>query len=169
MMTPETIAVSVTVNGKPKCVTVDSRLLLVEMVRDALQLKGTRIGCLTGDCGACTLLLDDEVVKSCLILAVAAEGREIVTIEGASLDQLQNAFIAHNAFQCGYCTSGMLFAAADLLRANPHPTVDDIRIAISGNLCRCTGYDDIVAAIRAVAEDTSNDGTLPAPASAGRA
>jgi carbon-monoxide dehydrogenase small subunit len=148
----EAIAVSVTVNGKPKSVTVDSRLLLVEMVRDALQLKGTRIGCLTGDCGACTLLVDGELVKSCLILAVAAEGREIVTIEGASLGQLQNTFIAHNAFQCGYCTSGMLFAAADLLRGNPHPTVEDIRVAISGNLCRCTGYDDIVAAIRAVAE-----------------
>jgi carbon-monoxide dehydrogenase small subunit len=163
----EGIAVSVTVNGKPKCVTVDSRLLLVEMVRDALQLKGTRIGCLTGDCGACTLLLDGEVVKSCLILAIAAEWREIVTIEGASLDQLQNAFIAHNAFQCGYCTSGMLFAAADLLRANPHPTVEDIRIAISGNLCRCTGYDDIVAAIRAVSEDTSNGRALRVDVTAG--
>jgi aerobic-type carbon monoxide dehydrogenase small subunit (CoxS/CutS family) len=136
------------INGQALNLEVDSRLLLVELVREQAGLKGTRIGCLTGDCGACTLMLDGEVVKSCLVLALSVEGRDVVTIEGAEgLDEIQEAFILENGFQCGYCTTGMVLTARELLYSNPYATAADIRRAISGNLCRCTGYDDIVAAI----------------------
>jgi aerobic-type carbon monoxide dehydrogenase small subunit (CoxS/CutS family) len=140
--------IDVTLNGERQSVETDCRLLLVELIRGALNSMGTRVGCLTGDCGACTILLDGAVTKSCLVLAAAADGREIRTIEGLTgVEGLHQAFISHNGFQCGYCTSGMVVVAADLLRHNPSPTREAVRQAISGNLCRCTGYEDIVEAI----------------------
>ena len=140
------------INGRPFARAIDPRLLLVELLREGAGLKGTRIGCLTGDCGACTVRIDGAVVKSCLVLALSAEGRSIATIEGATdLDAIQSAFVAENGFQCGFCTTGMVLTAAELLRDNPGPSEAEIRRAISGNLCRCTGYDGIVAAIRRVA------------------
>jgi len=141
--------ISLTVNGAKEDVEVDGRLLLAEVLRDRLGLKGTRIGCLTGDCGACTVEFNGELRKSCLMLALGADGEDIRTVEAAGepLDTLRSAFVACHGFQCGYCTSGMMMVAADLLTRNPHPTAEDIRVAISGNLCRCTGYDTIVAAI----------------------
>ena len=147
-------------NGEGYERQIDSRLLLLDLVRNVADLKGTRMGCLTGDCGACTVLLDGKVVKSCLVLALSAEGREVVTIEGADgLSAIQDAFVAENGFQCGYCTTGMVLTAAELLRANPHPSDAEIRHALIGNLCRCTGYDSIVAAIRRAS-------TAPAPVAA---
>ena len=116
--------------------------------------KGARIGCLTGDCGACSVELDGRIAKSCLVLAASVDGSEIVTIEGsrdAIAVAMREAFTAHRGFQCGYCTSGMIMVAIDLLRRNPNPTEAEIRLAISGNLCRCTGYDDIVKAIAGAA------------------
>jgi aerobic carbon-monoxide dehydrogenase small subunit len=143
-----TMHIDVTLNGERRSVDADCRLLLVELIRGALNTMGTRVGCLTGDCGACTILLDGAVTKSCLVLAAAANGREIRTIEGLTdVECLRQAFISHNGFQCGYCTSGMVVVAADLLRHNPSPTREEVRQAISGNLCRCTGYEDIVEAI----------------------
>ncbi|KAK49233.1 (2Fe-2S)-binding protein [Caballeronia jiangsuensis] len=147
-----TIEVRLTLNGEPRCVQADSRQLLVELIRDALDAKGTRIGCLTGDCGACTVLIDGEVRKSCLVLAASISGNDVRTIEGIEgIEALQEAFIAENGFQCGFCTSGMIVAAADLLGNNPRPSRDEIRRAISGNLCRCTGYESIVEAIHRAA------------------
>lgn len=128
---------------------VDRRSLLIEAIRE-LGARSARIGCLTGDCGACTVLLDGRPIKSCLMLAVAADGREIVTLEGSAsaiADAVRQAFIAEKGFQCGYCTSGMILIAIDLLEASADPAEADIRAAISGNLCRCTGYDAIVSAI----------------------
>lgn len=137
------------INGQAFDREIDPRLLLVELVRDAAGLKGTRIGCLTGDCGACTVLLDGRVGKACIVLALSVEGRDVTTIEGADdLAHIQAAFVAENGFQCGYCTTGMVLTAAELLRGNPHPSDAEIRRAIIGNLCRCTGYDAIVAAVR---------------------
>ncbi len=159
-MTWQPVEMQLVVNGEITRVSIDPRLLLVQLVRDHLGLKGTRIGCLTGDCGACTLLLDGQVIKSCLTLAVSANDREVVTIEGSSLEKLQRAFVAENGFQCGYCTSGMLLIAADLLQSSPLPSDEEIRAAISGNLCRCTGYDDIVAAIRRAARSGDSQRTV---------
>ncbi|MFM0523862.1 (2Fe-2S)-binding protein [Paraburkholderia strydomiana] len=151
-----TIEVRLTLNGEPRSERVDSRLLLVELIRDALDAKGTRIGCLTGDCGACTVLIDGEVRKSCLVLAASISGNDVRTIEGLSgIEALQEAFIAENGFQCGFCTSGMLIAAADLLRHDSSPSHEEIRHAISGNLCRCTGYESMVNAIHRAAHGES--------------
>jgi aerobic-type carbon monoxide dehydrogenase small subunit (CoxS/CutS family) len=142
-------------NGEARVEEVDPRMLLVEALRDAFGARGPKIGCLTGDCGACTVRVDGAIVKSCLKLAVAADGAEVTTLEGLAeggeLTELQEAFWNAHAFQCGYCLSGMLFSAADLLERTPSPTDEEIREAISGNLCRCTGYDPIVAAVRSVA------------------
>ncbi len=139
-------------NGEVLEREIDPRLLLLDLVRGVAGLKGTRMGCLTGDCGACTVLLDGQVVKSCLVLALSAEGREVVTIEGADgLSAIQDAFIAENGFQCGYCTTGMVLTAAELLRTNPQPSDAEIRHALIGNLCRCTGYESIIAAVRRAA------------------
>jgi carbon-monoxide dehydrogenase small subunit len=128
-------------------------MLLVDALRDAFGATGPKTGCLTGDCGACTVRLDGQVVKSCLTLACAADGAEVRTLEGMAgdgrLTPLQESFWDAHAFQCGYCLSGMLFAAEDLLERSPSPTDAEIREAISANLCRCTGYDAIVAAVRA--------------------
>ena len=145
--------VTLTVNGERATRDVDPRQLLVEALREDFGRTGPKIGCLTGDCGACTVRVDGDIVKSCLRLAVAADGAEVQTIEGLAADgaltPLQQSFWDHYAFQCGFCLSGMLFAAEDLLERIPSPSDEEIRVAISGNLCRCTGYDTIVAAIRA--------------------
>jgi carbon-monoxide dehydrogenase small subunit len=152
---PERVELSLTVNGQKRRAEIDPRLLLAEALREAFGLTGTKIGCATGDCGACTVRLNGQIVKSCLELAVAADASEVVTIEGLApngeLSPLQQAFWDEYAFQCGYCLSGMLFAAQDLLEHNPDPTDEEIRAAIAGNLCRCTGYENIVNAVRAAA------------------
>lgn len=144
-----------TVNGEEQTAEVDPRGLLIEAVRDGFGLTGSHIGCLTGDCGACTMEVNGKVVKSCLELAVSADGAEVVTIEGLAEDgrltPLQEAFWNEYGFQCGYCLPGMLFAARDLLARNAAPTELEIRSAINGNLCRCTGYHRIVKAIEAAA------------------
>jgi aerobic carbon-monoxide dehydrogenase small subunit len=144
-----------TVNGVRRSAEVDPRSLLIEAIRDGFGLTGSHTGCLTGDCGACTMELEGRIVKSCLELAVSAQGANVVTIEGLAengqLTPLQEAFWNEYAFQCGYCLPGMLFAARDLLASNSSPNEHEIRYAINGNLCRCTGYHRIVKAIQAVA------------------
>ena len=140
-------------NGRSVEADIDPRALLIEVVREQ-GAKGARIGCLTGDCGACSLEMDGRLVKSCLVLAVSAADSQIVTIEGSTdttAQALQGAFVSCGAFQCGYCTSGMIMVAINLLRRNPTPTELDIRQAVSGNLCRCTGYENIIKAIAAAA------------------
>ena len=147
--------VSLTVNGVSHELELEPRELLVYVLRDRLGLTGTVVGCDTSSCGACTVLLDGESVKSCTMLGVQANGREITTIEGLAengdLHPLQESFHSHHALQCGYCTSGMVLAAVSLLAENPQPSEAEIRLALEGNLCRCTGYQNIVDAIEAVA------------------
>lgn len=142
------------VNGDVHTVLVKGNSLLLNVLRDQLDLTGTKKGCELGDCGSCTILLDGRPVDSCLILALEAEGHEITTIEGVTvnekLDQLQDSFIENGSVQCGYCTPGMILAGKALLTQNPHPSEREVREAISGNLCRCTGYVNIVKAILAV-------------------
>ena len=149
------VRVSMTVNGEQRSAEVEPRLLLVHFLRDALGLTGTHVGCDTSNCGACTVHLDGDAVKSCTVLAVQADGSEVTTIEGlgreGDLHALQEAFWAHHGLQCGYCTPGMIMAAADLLAKNPSPSDEEIREALAGNLCRCTGYHNIVKAVRAAA------------------
>jgi carbon-monoxide dehydrogenase small subunit len=148
--------VTLTVNGTEQTVDVEPRLLLVHLIREELELTGTHIGCDTTSCGACTVLLDGTPVKSCTLFGVQAEGRSITTVEGlmdgATLHPIQAAFKEHHGLQCGYCTPGMMLVGAALLEENPDPSDDDVRHAISGNICRCTGYMNIVAAIRAAAQ-----------------
>ena len=146
-------AVTITVNGAPRTAEVEPRTLLVHLLREHLNLTGTHVGCDTSNCGACTVWLDGEAVKSCTVLAVQADGREVTTIEGISgngdLHPMQRAFHENHALQCGYCTPGMVMTAIKLLEANPEPTDEEIRRGLEGNLCRCTGYENIVAAVRA--------------------
>ena len=146
-------AVTITVNGEPRTAEVEPRTLLVHLLREHLNLTGTHVGCDTSNCGACTVWLDGDAVKSCTLLAVQADGREVTTIEGISengdLHPMQRAFHEHHALQCGYCTPGMVMTAIKLLEANPTPTDEEIRHGLEGNLCRCTGYENIVAAVRA--------------------
>jgi aerobic-type carbon monoxide dehydrogenase small subunit (CoxS/CutS family) len=149
--------ITLKVNGDTYHLAVDPWRTLVEVLREDLNLTGTKIGCQTGDCGACTILLDGRSVTSCLTLAVEADGREITTIEGLApkgeeLHPIQEAFVNHGAVQCGYCTSGMIMSAKYLLDRNPRPTEEEIRKALSGNLCRCTGYNKIVEAIDSAAK-----------------
>jgi carbon-monoxide dehydrogenase small subunit len=148
--------ITVTVNGESYERDVDARRLLIHFLRDDLDLTGSHIGCDTGNCGACSILVDGVLVKSCMMLAVQADGAAIETVEGLAQDGeltgLQQAFSDHHGLQCGYCTPGMLMSATALLRSNPHPDDDEIRKGIQGNICRCTGYVNIVAAIRAAAE-----------------
>ena len=149
-------AISLEVNGEAIEYEVPARRLLVHFIRDDLGLTGTHVGCDTGNCGACTIHLDGDPVKSCMLLAVQADGARIATVEGLAgdgeLTALQSAFNEHHALQCGYCTPGMLMSAAALLEQNQHPTEDEVRIALQGNICRCTGYVNIVEAVVAVGE-----------------
>jgi carbon-monoxide dehydrogenase small subunit len=144
------------VNGYTYYLNIDTRRTLVEVLRDTLGFTGTKKSCNEGECGACTVLMDGKPVVSCLVLAVAAQGKEITTIEGLAegtkLHPLQEAFVKHMAIQCGFCTPGMVMAAKALLDENPMPTPEEVRKAISGNLCRCTGYQQIVDAIIAASE-----------------
>ena len=144
-------SVSVEVNGEQIEYEVPTRRLLVHFLRDDLGLTGTHIGCDTGNCGACTVHVNGEAVKSCMMLAVQAEGTKISTVEGLAADgeltALQQAFSDHHALQCGYCTPGMLMSATALLARNPRPSEEDVRVAIQGNICRCTGYVNIVEAV----------------------
>jgi aerobic carbon-monoxide dehydrogenase small subunit len=142
--------ISVTVNGEVHTATVEPRLLLVHLIREELKLTGTHIGCDTSSCGACTVLLDGKSIKSCTVLAVQADGKHISTVEGLAKDglhPLQEGFKENHGLHCGFCTPGMMMRAVELLEHNPNPTEDEIRWGISGNLCRCTGYNNIVKAI----------------------
>ena len=145
------LGISVEVNGERVEVEVPARRLLVHFLRDDLGLTGTHVGCDTGNCGACTVHLDGEPVKSCMLLAVQVDGGRLATVEGLAangeLTTLQKAFNEHHALQCGYCTPGMLMSATALLERNPRPTEDDVRYALQGNICRCTGYVNIVEAV----------------------
>jgi carbon-monoxide dehydrogenase small subunit len=146
-----TVRVRVNVNGESRESEVEPRLLLVHYLRDVLGLTGTNVGCDTTNCGACTVHLNGESVKSCTVLAVQADGAEVKTIEGMSsngqLHPLQQAFWDKHGLQCGYCTPGMIMAAADLLKRNPNPTEEEVRHGLEGNLCRCTGYHNIVQSV----------------------
>ncbi len=147
-----THAVKVTVNGEEHSAEVESRLLLVHLIRENFNFTGTHIGCDTSNCGACTVLLDGKPVKSCTIFAVQANGKEIRTVEGleqnGELHPIQEGFWEEHGLQCGYCTPGMMMTAAELLERNDSPTEEDIRVAISGNLCRCTGYVNIIKSVQ---------------------
>ena len=151
--------VTITVNGAKKSAEVESRQLLVHYLRETLGLTGTNVGCDTSTCGACTVLLDGAAVKSCTLLAVQADGGSVTTIEGLAqngkLHPLQEAFWEKHGLQCGFCTPGMILSACDLLKNNPAPSEDEIRRGLEGNLCRCTGYQNIVAAIAAAAPKMS--------------
>jgi aerobic carbon-monoxide dehydrogenase small subunit len=144
--------ISVTVNGTTHAADVEPRTLLVYFLREHLDLTGTNVGCDTSSCGTCTVHVDDEAVKSCTMLALQADGRSVTTIEGMAADDgtmhpLQDAFHRNHGLQCGYCTPGMIMAAASYLRENPGPTDEEVRESLEGNLCRCTGYQNIVASI----------------------
>jgi carbon-monoxide dehydrogenase small subunit len=154
----QTIPVRLVVNGETHELEVEPRVLLVHALRDKLGLTGTHVGCDTSNCGACTVHLDGKAVKSCTVLAVQADGARVTTIEGlaASPDELhplQEAFWKHHGLQCGYCTPGMIMAAADLLARNPNPSEEDVRHGLEGNLCRCTGYHNIVKAVMSAAKE----------------
>ncbi|HZC58369.1 MAG TPA: (2Fe-2S)-binding protein [Chthoniobacterales bacterium] len=148
--------VRVKVNGREREAEVEPRLLLVHFIRDVLMLTGTHIGCDTTNCGACTVLLDGKPIKSCTLFAVQADGREVRTIEGVAtngkLHPIQEGFKEEHGLQCGFCTPGMIMSACALLEKNPHPTEQEIRWGISGNLCRCTGYQNIVKAVQYAAD-----------------
>jgi carbon-monoxide dehydrogenase small subunit len=145
------VIVTTTVNGEEREATVEPRTLLVQMIRESLHLTGTHIGCDTTSCGTCTVLLDGRPVKSCTILAVQANGRDVLTVEGLEgadgLSPVQEGFQEEHGLHCGYCTPGMMMTVTALLEENPHPSEDEIRKAISGNLCRCTGYVNIIKAV----------------------
>lgn len=149
------LPIVVRVNGSPYRLEVEPRRLLVDVLRRDLGLTGVHIGCEHGVCGACTVLLDGEVVRSCLMFAVQADGCEILTVEGLNVDDdlhpIQRAFVEEFGFQCGFCTPGMILAAYRLLRETPHPSKEEIRRALAGNLCRCTGYTDIIRSVQRAA------------------
>ena len=163
--------ITVNVNGTEHATDVEDRLLLVHLIREVLGLTGTHIGCDTSNCGACTVLLEGTPVKSCTIFAAQADGREITTVEGlmagAELHPVQAAFKEHHGLQCGYCTPGMMLVGAALIERNPDPSDDDVRWAISGNICRCTGYTNTVKAIQAAAQ--AKAGAAPAAVEAANA
>lgn len=148
--------VTLKVNGEYYELAIDQRQTLADVIRNDLELTGTKEGCGLGSCGSCTVIMDGKTVLSCMILAIEAQGRDIMTIEGLgdgdNLHPIQQAFIDHNGLQCGFCTPGMIMSATTLLKNNPSPSEDEIRFAISGNLCRCTGYDKIVESIQAAAQ-----------------
>ena len=148
----QSVAIRLSVNGQTHEVTTDARTLLVDLIRDELGLTGTHVGCRTGHCGACTVMLDGLIGKSCTVLAASVHGAEVTTIEGVAEDgelhPIQAALWQEHGVQCGYCTPGMVLAGVELLAENPSPTDDEIKRAIAGNLCRCTGYQNIVNAVR---------------------
>jgi carbon-monoxide dehydrogenase small subunit len=150
--------ITFTINGAQKTIDIEPRLLLVHAIREQLGLTGTHIGCDTSSCGACTVLLDGQPVKSCTMFGVQADGREVTTVEGMmradGLHPVQAAFKEHHGLQCGFCTPAMMLVGAALIEQNPHPSDEDVRWAISGNICRCTGYTNIVKAIQAAAAST---------------
>ena len=150
------IPIQVTVNGKLRQAEVDPRTLLVHFIREELELTGTKVGCDTSQCGACVVLMNGSTVKSCTTLAVQADGAEITTIEGLATDgnlhPLQEAFWNNHGLQCGFCTAGMILASVELLERNPNPTAEEVRQGLEGNLCRCTGYHNIVKSVLAAAE-----------------
>jgi len=162
--------VTITVNGTEHTADVEPRLLLVHLLRDVLDLTGTHIGCDTSNCGACTVHLGGKAVKSCTVFAVQADGKAVTTIEGmaqgAAMHPLQEGFHAEHGLQCGFCTPGMIMRAAELLAKNPNPTEEEIRWGIAGNLCRCTGYVNIVKAIQYAAEKMRQAEARPVPAEA---
>ncbi len=148
--------VTINVNGEPRTADIEPRLLLADLLRQGLQLTGTHKGCDTTNCGACTVLFDGRPIKSCTMLAAQAEGHDVQTVEGlgtaSELDPIQEGFKQEHGLQCGFCTPGMMMSAKALLERNPNPTEDEIRWALSGNLCRCTGYQNIIKAVRWAAE-----------------
>jgi carbon-monoxide dehydrogenase small subunit len=150
--------ITFTINGAERTIDIEPRLLLVHAIRERLGLTGTHIGCDTSSCGACTVLLDGQPVKSCTMFGVQADGREVTTVEGMQgadgLHPVQAAFKEHHGLQCGFCTPAMMLVGAALIAQNPNPSDEDVRWAISGNLCRCTGYTNIVKAIQAAAAST---------------
>jgi carbon-monoxide dehydrogenase small subunit len=162
--------ISLTVNGQPREADVEPRRLLVELIRENFELTGTHVGCDTSQCGACTVHLDGRAIKSCTMLAVQADGSQVTTIEGMKTDDelhpIQTAFWEKHGLQCGFCTPGMIMVAADLLARNAEPTDDEIRHALDGNICRCTGYHNIVAAIREAAGTMRAGAAAPKPANA---
>ena len=149
-------SIKVTINGTTYEREVEARKLLIHFIRDDLDLTGSHIGCDTGNCGACSVIVDGSLVKSCMLLAVQADGATVETVEGLAdgeeLSKLQQAFKDHHALQCGYCTPGMLMSATALLRSNPHPSEDEIKKGLQGNICRCTGYWNIFEAVKAASE-----------------
>jgi aerobic-type carbon monoxide dehydrogenase small subunit (CoxS/CutS family) len=151
----ENVRVSVKINGRVYAETVEARMLLIDFIRDVAKLKGSKIGCDTTSCGACTVIVNGRSVKSCTMFAFEADGAEILTVEGLSADDklhpLQEAFWNNHALQCGYCTAGMLMSAYYLLKKNPHPTEEEIRKGLAGNICRCTGYINIIKAVKEAA------------------
>jgi carbon-monoxide dehydrogenase small subunit len=165
---PARVAVQITINGEPREAFVAPHRSLLEVLREDLELTGTKRGCDAGDCGACSVILDGRLVASCLTLAVEADGATLRTIEGVALDDrpdaalhpVQQAFVRHAAVQCGFCTPGMVMATMSLLEESPHPTEDEVRQGIAGNLCRCTGYSQIVEAILDAADTAA--ATTPA-------
>jgi carbon-monoxide dehydrogenase small subunit len=165
-----TRSITLTVNGQPQTADVEDRLLLVHLIRENLGLTGTHIGCDTTGCGACTVHWNGTPVKSCTVFAVQADGGEITTVEGletaAGLHPLQEGFWQEHGLQCGFCTPGMLMTTAALLAENPTPSEEEIREAISGNLCRCTGYVNIVRAVQYASEKLQEVASAPAPSTA---
>ena len=155
------VPISITVNGKARKAHVEPRTLLVHFLREQLNLTGAHVGCDTSQCGACTVLIDGRSAKSCTVFAVQADGSEVVTIEGLAkgdqLHPLQEGFWEEHGLQCGYCTPGMIMASVAFLKNNPHPDEDAIRHGLEGNLCRCTGYQNIVASVQAAAEKGGGD------------
>jgi carbon-monoxide dehydrogenase small subunit len=164
--------ITVTVNGEKKSAEVEPRLLLVHFLREKLRLTGTHIGCDTTHCGACTVLVDGTPVKSCSMLAVQADGQQVTTVEGlltgGALHPIQAAFKEEHGLQCGFCTPGMMLTSVALLKDNPDPTDDDIRWALSGNICRCTGYMNIVKAVKSAAVHMKAAAEVPAATAAVR-
>ena len=150
------VTISFTLNGEPCTVTVNETERLLDVLRDRLFLTGTKEGCGIGECGACTVIVDGRNVNACLTMAPSVDGRSVITIEGVAQNEelapIQKSILQHHAFQCGFCTPGLIMSAKALLDSNPHPTREEIKVAISGNLCRCTGYEQIVEAIEAVAD-----------------
>lgn len=162
----ERISITLTLNGKNQSAEVEPRLSLVDFLRHQVGLTGTHVGCEHGVCGACTVLFNGQTVRSCLLFAVQANGMDVKTVESLAtedgLHPLQQAFRDHHAVQCGFCTPGMLLAAMELLQRNPSPTEEEIRVGLSGNLCMCTGYVNIVRAVQAAAQSETPQGGKPA-------